>query len=160
MVNYTFNTLCRYFTHLCNTGYMKQDEVNKLLLLTTIRRFVDCDFRGLLDEDRYNKINKALYKLYGTSCLIPYPDFYNRKNKRVMYTCSISELANRVENLEKNGTGSGGGTGGNVDLTPINNRITEINRELERINNKEIIIPTPNGEEQETDDIGWVAPQQ
>lgn len=105
MVNYTYEALCRYFSHLCNTGYMKQSEVNKLLVLTSIQRMVDCDFRGYLDQDAYNRINKALYSLYGSSCLIPYPDYYSNKDKRIMYTCSISELAHRVNRLEQEGTG-------------------------------------------------------
>lgn len=107
MVNYIYDSLCRYFGHLCNTGYMKQSEVNKLFLLTAIQKLVDCDFRGLVSKDDYNLINSVLYKLYGTSCLIPYPDYYNNNNKRIMYTCSISELAHRVERLEKEGSGTG-----------------------------------------------------
>ncbi len=107
MVNYIYDSLCRYFGHLCKTGYIKQSEVNKLLLLTVIQKLVDCDFRGLVSKDDYNLINEALYKLYGTSCLIPYPDYYNNNNKRIMYTCSISELAHRVERIETSGSGGG-----------------------------------------------------
>lgn len=105
MVNYLYEALCRYDTHLCNTGYMKQSEVNKLLLLCAVQRLVDCDFRGLVSKDDYNLINDVMYKLYGSSCLIPYPDYYNNKTKRIMYTCSISELAHRVDRLEQEGTG-------------------------------------------------------
>lgn len=105
MVNYIYDALCRYFGHLCNTGYMKQSEVNKLFLLTIIQKLIDCDFRGLVSEDDYDLINSVLYKLYGTSCLIPYPDYYNSNNKRIMFTCSISELVHRVERLEKEGSG-------------------------------------------------------
>ena len=107
IINYTYDALCRYFTHLCNVGYMKQSEVNKLLILTTIQRLVDCDFRGCLTKEDYNNINDALYNLYGTSCLIPYPDYFNNKHNRVMYRCSISELAHRVDRLE-NQEGEGG----------------------------------------------------
>lgn len=107
MVNYLYEALCKYFNHLCNTGYMKQSEVDKLILLSGIQRLVDCDFRGYLDETDYNIINKVLYKLYGTSCLLPYPNYYKNERERIMYTCSISELAYRVERLEKEGSGSG-----------------------------------------------------
>ena len=105
MVNYLYETLCKYFGHLCNTGYMKQSEVNKVLFLCAIQKLIDCDFRGFLDEQDYDLISKALYKLYGTSCLLPYPDYYNNKTKRIMYTCSISELEHRVRRLENEGTG-------------------------------------------------------
>lgn len=108
MVNYLYEALCKYFGHLCNTGYAKQSEVDKLLLLALIRKMVDCDFRGLIDKTDYDIINKTLYKLYGTSCLIPYPDYYNCKTKRIMYNCSISELVHRVERLEKDGVPGGG----------------------------------------------------
>ena len=108
MVNYAYNSLCRYFDYLCNTGYMKESEVERLLILTAIQKFVDCDFRGYLNEEDYNKISDALYNLYGTTCLIPYPDYYSNKYEKIMYTCSISELVHRVEKLE-NQQGSGGG---------------------------------------------------
>ena len=108
MVNYLYEALCKYFGHLCNTGYAKQSEVDKLLLLALIRKMVDCDFRGLIDKTDYDIINKTLYKLYGTSCLTPYPDYYNCKTKRIMYNCSISELVHRVERLERDGVPGGG----------------------------------------------------
>lgn len=107
MVNYVYKALCKYFAHLCHTGYMSQDAVDKLLILTFIQRMVDCDFRGYLNEEDYNKINKALYKLYGTSCLLSYPEYFNNQYNRIMYTCSISELASRVSRLEKSGASGG-----------------------------------------------------
>jgi hypothetical protein len=72
-----------------------------------------------------------MYKLYGSSCLIPYPDYYNNKTKRIMYTCSISELAHRVDRLEQEGTGG----------TPID------------LQDKEIVIPGDFIEEIEDVDI-------
>lgn len=105
MVNYLFEAICKYFGHLCNTGYMRQSEVDKLIVLTFIQRMVECDFRGYLNEEDYNKINDALYNLYGTTCLLPYPDYYSNKDKRVMYICSISELAHRIKKLEERDPG-------------------------------------------------------
>lgn len=130
MVNYTYDVLCRYFDHLCHTGYIKQSEVDKILILTSIQRMVDCDFRGYLNEEDYNKINNALYTLYGATCLLPYPDYYSNEYSRIMYTCSISELAHRVERLESMPPGEG---------IP------------EEILDKEIIIPSDSFEE--VDDI-------
>lgn len=131
ILNYAFDALCRYFDHLCHTGYMKRSETDKLLLLTSIQRLVDCDFRGYLNEEDYIKINEALYNLYGTTCLLPYPDYYSNKYNRIMYTCSISELAHRVKRLESMPQGGG-----------------EIPEELL---DKEIIIPGDSYEE--VDDI-------
>lgn len=100
MVNQLYNTINSYFSHLFNTGYMSQKEVNKVLLFSLIEELVNNDFRGLITQEDYTHINKALYCLYGSSCLVPYPDYYNPKNKRVMYNGSISELSYRVQRLE------------------------------------------------------------
>lgn len=104
----TYQAISKYFTHLSNVGYFNQSNVNKLLLLTFIQELVDYDFRGLISEEDYNDINKALYCLYGSSCLIPYPDYYNTKRRRTMYIGSISELTHRVEALEESIEGGGG----------------------------------------------------
>ena len=110
----TYQAISKYFTHLSNVGYFNQSNVNKLLLLTFIQELVDYDFRGLISEEDYNDINKALYCLYGSSCLIPYPDYYNTKRRRTMYIGSISELTHRVEALEEAVEQGGGGGGGSI----------------------------------------------
>lgn len=129
MVNYVYESLCRYFEHLCNVGYMSQDNVSKLLILSCIQRLVECDFRGHLNEEDYNKINDALYNIYGTSCLVPYPEYYNNKDRRIMYNCSISELANRVSRIEQEGTG------GTTVVATDENGNTII------VNNKPVVTP-------------------
>lgn len=152
MVNYLYESLCRYFTHLCHTGYMKQADVIKLLILTCIQRLVDCDFRGHLNEENYNKINTALYNLYGTTCLMPYPDYYSNKDRRIMYTCSISELVHRISKLEKDGVPGGGGTG--IDEEAVNNLIDSklnpykdtVDSRFNELEDRDIIIPgSPEG---------------
>lgn len=79
---------------------MSQPNVNKLLVLTLVQEFIDNDFRGYLNKEDYSIIGQALYCIYGTTCLIPYPDYYNCKTRRVMYTGSCSELAHKVDTLE------------------------------------------------------------
>lgn len=101
MVNDVYNSVYKYFNHLSNTGYFSQHNVNKLLLYICIQELLDNDFRGLVSEEDYKEISKALYCLYGSTCLIPYPDYYNTKNRRVMYTGSISEMEHRLSDLEK-----------------------------------------------------------
>lgn len=96
-----YNSLTSYFTSLKNIGYRKQSDVNKLLVFITIQEVLDNDFRGLVSEEDYGIINKALYCLYGSTCLIPYPDYYNKKTTRVMDTGSMYELTHRVEGLEE-----------------------------------------------------------
>lgn len=128
----TYQAISKYFTHLSNVGYFNQSNVNKLLLLTFIQELVDYDFRGLISEEDYNDINKALYCLYGSSCLIPYPDYYNTKRRRTMYIGSISELTHRVEALEE-AVEQGGGGGGGGSIT-----------------DKAIIVPSLIEEDEET----------
>lgn len=96
MVNQVYDAITRYFGHITNTGYMRQDNVNKLLLLDAVYNLLDNDFRALVSEDDYKLINDALYCLYGSTCLIPFPDYYNNKASRIMYKGSISELVHRV----------------------------------------------------------------
>ena len=101
MCERVYNSLTSYFTSLKNIGYRKQSDVNRLLVFIAIQELLDNDFRGLVSEEDYDIINKALYCLYGSTCLIPYPDYYNNRTMRTMYTGSMSELAHRVEGLEK-----------------------------------------------------------
>ena len=106
MDNLTYEALSKYFTHLSNVGYFKQSDVDKLIVLTFIQELLDRDFRGLVTEDDYNYIVRAMYCLYGSSCLIPYPDYYSTKTRGIMYIGSMSELTHRVEALEESGGGS------------------------------------------------------
>lgn len=96
-----YNSLDKYFTHLCNTGYIKDSSIKKVMLLAIIEDLLNNDFRGIITEEDYNEIVKVLYCLYGSDCLIPYPDYYSNKNKRIMYIGSMSELSHRVEELEE-----------------------------------------------------------
>jgi len=100
MVNDLFNSLSKYFNHLQNTGYFSQKNVNKLLAFSLIEEFLH-DCQGYLDSGDYLDINKALSCLYGSTCLIPYPNYYNPNTKRTMFIGSCSQLARRVEELEK-----------------------------------------------------------
>lgn len=128
MNNFVFNVLERYFINLTNTGYRKNSDVKKVLLLSHINKLLNNNFRGFITEDDYKKIERALYCLYGSSCLIPYPNYYNIKNPSVMYNGSISELTHRVINAEKK-----------VDtIKEINESIY---KDLSDIKNADIVIP-------------------
>ena len=73
MVNQVYTAITKYFGHITNTGYMRQDNVNKLLLLIAVYNLLDNDFRALVSEDDYKLINNALYCLYGSTCLSRLP---------------------------------------------------------------------------------------
>jgi hypothetical protein len=55
------------------------------------------DYRGLLEKEDYMVIEKALNCLFGSSCLIPYPD-YLKMNK--LHLGEMTELAQRVKVIE------------------------------------------------------------
>ena len=97
MDNIIYNALTGYYNVLEKTGYMADSQVNKLLLLCFYRDFVYNDYRGLLDKEGYHLIEQALDCVYGTSCLIPYPDYY-KMNK--LHLGQMTEMAQRVKTLE------------------------------------------------------------
>lgn len=97
-----YNSIVRYFSTLSNLGYISYEDVNRLLFLTAIQEFIYKDFRGFINEDDYREIEKALYKVFGTSCLIPYPKYCNNADMNKLHLGDISELAHRVEVNEEN----------------------------------------------------------
>lgn len=97
-----YNSIVRYFSALSNLGYVSYEDVNSLLFLTAIQEFIYKDFRGFINEDDYREIEKALYKVFGTSCLVPYPEYCNNDDMNKLHLGDISELAHRVEVNEEN----------------------------------------------------------
>ena len=98
MDNIIFNSLTHYYTALSKLGYYKYGDVFNLLVLCFINDFVYQDYRGVLSKGDYNTIEKALNFLFGSNCLIPYPD-YLKMGK--LHIGEITELAQRVNNLEE-----------------------------------------------------------
>ena len=92
-----YNALCRYFNVLEKTGYMAIDNALKLLVLIFYRDFVYSDYRCTITKDDYRLIERALNCLYGTTCLIPYPD-YLKMGK--LHLSEVTELACRIKALE------------------------------------------------------------
>lgn len=92
-----YNSLTHYFTALSKLGYYKYSDVKKLLVLLFYREFVFNDYRGLISRSDYQLIERALDCLYGTTCLIPYPD-YLKMGK--LHLGEMTEMAQRVKTLE------------------------------------------------------------
>lgn len=76
---------------------MENPHIKELLIMCFYRDFVYDDYRGLLSKENYSLIEKALDCLFGTSCLIPYPD-YIKMGK--LHLGDMTELAQRMKNLE------------------------------------------------------------
>ena len=97
MDNVVYNALSRYYNALSNTGYMPNSQAQKLLVLCFYRDFVYQDYRGMLTKNDYSLIEQALDCLYGSTCLIPYPD-YLKMGK--LHLGEVTELAMRVKAIE------------------------------------------------------------
>jgi hypothetical protein len=92
-----YSALSRYYQVLGKLGYYKYDTVYRLLLLSFYKNFVYHDYRGLVTPEDYSLIEKALNCLFGTTCLIPYPD-YLKMGK--LHIGQISELSQRIKAIE------------------------------------------------------------
>ena len=92
-----FEALSEYFHALELKGYMSKSHSMKLLVLSFYRDFVFKDYRGILSKKDYCFIEKALDCTYGTSCLIPYPD-YLKMGK--LHLGEMTEMAQRLKTLE------------------------------------------------------------
>lgn len=102
MDNILYNSIVKYFSILSYVGYVSYKEVDKLLLLTIIQEFIYNDFRGFITENDYREIEKFLYKIFGTSCLVPYPNYCNTYTMNKLHLGDISELSHRVKVNEDN----------------------------------------------------------
>ena len=97
MDNIIYNAITHYYAALCKLGYYSYKEVEKLLVLCFYRDFVYNDYRGVLSREDYNYIEKALNCLFGSNCLMPYPD-YLKMGK--LHIGEMTELAQRVKDIE------------------------------------------------------------
>ena len=93
-----YNAISQYYAALCKLGYYSYKEVFRLLLLAFYRDFVFHDYRGILSREDYHEIEKALDCLFGSNCLIPYPD-YLKMGK--LHIGEITEMSQRLKDLEE-----------------------------------------------------------
>lgn len=71
----SYNGINTYFNTLATLGYKNYKEVNKLLTLLFIEEFINGPFSLYINEEDYRTITNVLYCLYGSTCLIPYPEY-------------------------------------------------------------------------------------
>ena len=77
IINDVFNSVGTYFNALTQFGYKKQGDVDKLLVYSFIEEMLTGEMRFFVTEADYRLIEQALSCLYGSSCLIPYPQYAN-----------------------------------------------------------------------------------
>lgn len=92
-------SLSKYYSVLEKTGHVKYLDSQKLLVLSFLWSMVYSDFNAYLTKEDYHTIERALDCLYGTTCLITYPD-YLKMGK--LYLGRMTELAQRVKTVENN----------------------------------------------------------
>ena len=68
-------SLERYFNALLKFGYKSYADVDRLLMLIFIQELLDSDCKSFITEEEYMTIHKSLYCLYGSTCLISYPEY-------------------------------------------------------------------------------------
>lgn len=92
-----YESCLRYFTSLANYGFRSEKDVKKLLFYVYIQELVNTTSIVIPEED-YKHLENALYCLYGTTCLIPYPNYCERP--MYAHLGDIAELSARMEKAE------------------------------------------------------------
>lgn len=80
--NITLTAVNRYFTHLSQFGYMQDNKVGQLLLLTFLHKLLD---NYVLTEEQYNLVMSKINCLEMNSCLIPYESYIVAKQPSKTY---------------------------------------------------------------------------
>jgi len=93
-----YDSLTHYFSVLEKLGYYPYKDVKKLLVLLFYRHFCYEDYRGMITFRDYKLIERALYCLFGSSCLIPYPDYLKMGKLKLG---NMTELVYRTFRLEE-----------------------------------------------------------
>ncbi len=98
MYNIVYNTINNYFKSLTLNGYISYEETDKVLYLLIVLKITNEYFPGFIAEVDYKDIEKSLYKIFGTSCLIPYPRICNYSNMNKLHAKDTIDLINTITN--------------------------------------------------------------
>lgn len=75
----TLSTIDKYYTYLDNLGYVENEEMNNILILSFINDILNIFPQYITDED-YDIILKAVQCLSAKSCFIPSPHFLTQES--------------------------------------------------------------------------------
>ena len=92
-----YDSLYRYFSTLTSVGNVSYNNVNKLLVLIFYKHFIYEDYRGNLSKEDYSIIEKALDCLFGSTCLIPYPNYLEMGK---LHLGDMTEVSQRIDQNE------------------------------------------------------------
>lgn len=118
MERLVYNTLGSYFNALEKKGYMPWKDSEKALVFSFFWEFIYGEHASILSRPEYMLIERALNCLYGSSCLIPYPDYLKMGKLRLG---QMEEINYRLTNVEKTKVVKGKNHIQNIpdiDLTP------------------------------------------
>ena len=93
-----YNACLRYFTSIANVGSRNDEDVKKLLFYVYIQELVNTTSIVISEED-YRHIEGALYSIYGTTCLIPYPNYC--EESMFAHLGNTAELSARMAKVEE-----------------------------------------------------------
>lgn len=81
MDNQIFNSLDQYFKTLSSYGYMSYDHTYDMMLMIIIQDIIT-KFACIITQEDYQMMSSLLESKYGTSCLMPYPEFRKCNNTK------------------------------------------------------------------------------
>ena len=93
-----YNSCLKYFTSLANFGFRNDEDVKKLLFYVFIQELVNTTSLSIPEAD-YKHLEGALYSMYGTTCLMPYPDYCT--DNMTGHFGDVAELSARMAKLEE-----------------------------------------------------------
>lgn len=91
-----YKTLVKYFKALSVNGYMKYPEVFKIIYMISIYKIIYDYFPSNVTENDYRTIEKSLYNIFGTSYLIPYPQYCNYNDMNKLHAQDATDLINAI----------------------------------------------------------------
>lgn len=74
LIDVVERALKRYYNALAVFGYKDNCSVEKLIVLTYIDDFINGDAAKYITEEDKRVIANSLYCMFGTICLMPFPD--------------------------------------------------------------------------------------
>lgn len=100
MERIVYSTLNNYFHTLEMKGYVPYTDSSKALILSFYWEYIYNTSGHTIDKDEYRMIEKALNCLYGSTCLIPYPDYIKLGNTSSGQVLEIDVTLNAMGNVK------------------------------------------------------------
>lgn len=70
-----YQSIVNYFSVLANSGYKNYNDTYKLIVFLFIEELLNSSLSLYITEEDYRTINNVLSCIYGSSCIIPYPEY-------------------------------------------------------------------------------------